>query len=138
MRDQVWYVAVLISIMCLVRLLMGAAGYINPDWLMEQFNISIDVNLQMPYIIRVWAARDVVLAILVVFSNKSTVSSLLLACIAMDTADILSARLSGAAGLFDLAETQSLQLAAIAALIPESAAIALIRYHSLRAKRESP
>jgi hypothetical protein len=116
MRDQVWYVAVLISIMCLVRLLMGAAGYINPDWLMEQFNISIDVNLQMPYIIRVWAARDVVLAILVVFSNKSTVSSL----------------------LFDLAETQSLQLAAIAALIPESAAIALIRYHSLRAKRESP
>ncbi|MCP2730166.1 hypothetical protein [Limnofasciculus baicalensis] len=130
MRDQVWYVAVLIGIMCLVRFVLSAIGYINPHWLMEQLGATIVSNLQMPYTIRVWAIRDIVLAILVAFSNKNSIKSLLFACIAIDVTDVVSAHLSGMAGLFDAAHTLSLKLTAIAALIPESAALALIFYGS--------
>lgn len=84
--------------------------------------------MQMPYVIRVWAIRDIVLALLVAFANQNTVKTLLLACIAIDFTDILSAHLSGAAGLFNPADTFSLKLTAIAALIPEIMALALITF----------
>jgi methyl coenzyme M reductase beta subunit len=126
MRDQLWYVAALICIMCLVRFLLSAIAYVNPHWLMEQLGASIASNLQMPYTIRVWAIRDIVLAILVASSNKNTIKSLLFACIIIDVTDVTSAHISGMAGLFDAAHTWSLKLTAIAALIPESAALALM------------
>jgi hypothetical protein len=105
---------------------MGAVGYVDPLWLMAQLNIPIDANIQMPYIIRVWAIRDIVLAILVAVADRNTVKTLLLACIAIDSTDVISAYLSGAAGLFNVAETRSLQLAAVAALVPESIAFTLL------------
>jgi hypothetical protein len=126
MKGQSWYVVLLIGLMCLVRFSLSAVGYADPLWLMAQLNIPIDANIQMPYIIRVWAIRDIVLAILVAIADRSTVKTLLLACIAIDATDVISAYLSGAAGLFDVSETRSLQLTAIAALVPESIAFALL------------
>ena len=98
MRNQVWYVATLIGIMCLIRFGLSAIGYVDPHWLMQQLGAPIEANLQMPYIIRVWAIRDMVLAILVVFSNQATIKVLLFACIAIDLTDIWSAHLSGLEG----------------------------------------
>jgi hypothetical protein len=126
MRNQVWYVATLLGIMVLIRFGLGAIGYVDPHWLMQQLGVPLDTNLQMPYIIRVWAIRDMILAILVVFSNQATIKVLLCACIAIDITDVWSAHLSGLDGLFSETDTWSLKLTAIAALIPESAALALI------------
>ncbi len=126
MREQSWYIALLIGLMCLVRFSLSAVGYIDPLWLMAQLNISIDANIQMPYIIRVWAIRDIVLAILVVIADRQTVRMLLLACMAIDATDVISAHLGGVAGLFNASETRSLQLTAIAALIPETLALVLL------------
>lgn len=126
MRDQVWYVAFLIGIMCFVRFGLSAIGYVEPYWLMEQLGAPAGSNIQMPYTIRVWAIRDIVLAVLVASANKSTIRNLLLACIAIDVTDIVSAHLSGMAGLFSTAETWSLKLTAIAALVPELAALVLL------------
>ena len=130
MRNQVWYVATLIGIMCLIRFGLSAIGYVDPHWLMQQLGAPLEANLQMPYIIRVWAIRDMVLAILVVFSNQATIKVLLFACIAIDLTDIWSAHLSGLEGLFSATDTWSLKLTAIAALLPESAALALIMLSS--------
>ncbi len=126
MRGQSWYVAVLIGVMCAVRFSLSAVGYVDPLWLMAQLNIPIDSNIQMPYIIRVWAIRDIVLAAIVAIADHHAVRTLLLACIAIDATDVVSAHLSGVAGLFDVSETRSLQLTAIAALIPESIALVLL------------
>jgi hypothetical protein len=52
--------------------------------------------------------------------------SILLACVAIDITDILSAHLSGATGLFNAADTWSLKLTAIAALVPELTALVLL------------
>jgi hypothetical protein len=49
---------------------------------------------------------------------------LLLGCVAIDCTDIVSALLSGAAGQFDRAETLGLMTTAIAALVPNTKAIA--------------
>lgn len=126
MRDQRWYIALLIGLMCLIRFSLSAVGYADPLWLMEQLSIPIDSNIQMPYIIRVWAIRDIVLAVIVAFANRSTVQTLLLACVAIDATDIMSAHLSGVAGLFNASETWSLKLTAIAALVPELMALILL------------
>lgn len=129
MRGQIWYVALLIGLMCLIRFSLSAVGYANPQWLMGQLSIPIDSNIQMSYIVRVWAVRDIVLAVMVAAANKSTVKTLLLACIAIDVTDIVSAHMSGAAGLFNVSETWSLKLTAIAALLPELAALVLLIVH---------
>ncbi|MBD2345133.1 hypothetical protein [Anabaena subtropica] len=130
MRNQIWYVAVLIGVMCIIRFSLSAIAYADPQWLMTQLDIPLTSNIQMPYIIRVWAIRDVVLALLVAFANKNSVKVLLLACVAIDMTDILSAHLSSVAGLFNETQTWSLKLTAIAALIPELAALALLVFQN--------
>jgi hypothetical protein len=129
MRSQSWYITLLIGLMCLVRFSMSAVGYLDPQWLMAQLNIPIDSNIQMPYIIRVWAIRDLVLAVIVAIADRITVRPLLLACMVIDSTDIGSAYLGGVAGLFNAAETQTLQFTAIAALIPETIALVLLVFH---------
>lgn len=126
MRGQNWYIACLIGLMCVIRFSLSAIGYLDPPWLMSQLGISIETNLQMPYIIRVWAIRDIILALLVATANKNIVRTLLLACIAIDIFDTVSAQLSNASGLFSTSETWSLQLTAIIALVPELIAVILL------------
>lgn len=129
MRGQSWYIAVPIGLMCLIRFSLSAVGYIDPLWLMAQLNTPIDSNIQMPYIIRVWAIRDIVLATIVATADRRNVRTLLLACIAIDATDVVSAHLSSVAGLFNISDTRSLQLTAIAALIPEIIALVLIIFN---------
>jgi hypothetical protein len=138
MREQPWYIVLLIGLMCLVRFLTSAIGYIDPHWLMTQFSIPTTSNLQMPYIIRVWAIRDIVISLLVVFANKNTIKTLLLACVAIDATDIVSAHLSLRAGLFTASEAWSLKLTAIAALVPELAALGFIFRRESQEKAEMP
>ncbi len=126
MRDQPLPIVILLGIMCTYRFLFPALGYAEPMWLMEYFGCPVATNLQMPYMIRVWAIRDIVLSVMVVSARGSIIKNLLWACIAVDTTDILSALFSGAAGLFNTANTWSLTFSAVAALIPEIAALTLI------------
>ena len=76
----------------------------------------------MPSIVRVRAIRDMVLAILVVTARPAMLRPLLIACIVIDTADILSASLSERAGLFGPADTLALMTTAILALATETLA----------------
>jgi hypothetical protein len=128
MRNQVWYVALLIGLMCAIRFGLSALGYAAPQWFMEEIGISLSSNPQMPYAIRAWAIRDLVISILVVLADRDTVKMLLIACIAIDFTDIVSAYLSGVAGLFGTADGWLLKLTstAIAALLLELSAIALL------------
>lgn len=126
MRGQSAAVMVLVGLMCLVRFGLAAYGYLLPSALMEQLAAPAADNLQMPYIIRVWAVRDMVIAVLVATAGPAMIRTLLVACIAIDATDILSAWLGGRAGLFDPAATLSLMTTAIAALVPESLALLLI------------
>lgn len=128
MRNQVWYIALLIGLMCLIRFGLSALGYAAPQWFMEEVGISLSSNPQMPYAIRAWAIRDIVISILVVLADRDTVKMLLIACIVIDLTDIVSAYLGGVAGLFGTADGWLLKLTstAIAALLLELSAIALL------------
>ncbi len=68
------------------------------------------------------------LAVLVVLASKQQVNLLLLGCVAIDFTDIISAYLSGVAGLFGTADGWLLKLTstAIAALFLELVALLLI------------
>lgn len=128
MRGQVWYISVPIGLMCLIRFGLSALGYANPHWFMEEIGLSLASNPQMPYAIRAWAIRDIVLSVLVILANRTNVNMLLIGCVAIDFTDIISAYLSGIAGLFGTADDWLLKLTstAIAALILELGALLLI------------
>jgi hypothetical protein len=128
MRNQVWYVALLIGLMCLIRFGLSIFGYATPHMFMAETGISLSSNPQMPYAIRAWAIRDMVLALLVVLADKTQVKILLIACVVIDSTDILSAYLSVKNGLFNTADVGLIQLTstAIAALILELVTIALL------------
>jgi hypothetical protein len=134
MRGQSWYIALLIGLMCLIRFGLSAFGYANPHWFMEEVGLSLSSNPQMPYAIRAWAIRDIILSVLVALADRNTVKMLLLACVAIDFTDIISAYLSGAEGLFGAADGWLLKLTstAIAALLLELGALALLSWHRIR------
>jgi hypothetical protein len=129
MRDQVWFIALLIGFMCVVRFGLAAYCYLDPAALMESLGAPPAMNVQAPYIVRVWAIRDIVLALLVAAAKPTSIKPLLIACMAIDLTDMVSAQISGAAGLFSSTETWSLKFTAIAALVPESIALALVWRH---------
>ncbi len=131
MRNQSWYVALLIGLMCLIRFSLSAIGYVNPPWFMEELGISLSSNPQMPYTIRAWAIRDIVLSVLVALANRTTVKMLLIGCVAIDTTDIVSAYLSGMAGLFGEEDGWLLKLTstAVAALVLEFGALLFLTIH---------
>jgi hypothetical protein len=129
MRGQVWYVALLIGLMCIIRFSLSAFGYADPHWFMNEIGLSLSSNPQMPYAIRVWAIRDIVISVLVVLANKNTVKMLLIGCIIIDFTDIISAYLSGTTGLFSMVDNNwllKLTSTAIAALVLEAGALILI------------
>jgi hypothetical protein len=128
MRGQIWYIALLIGLMCIIRVSLSAFGYANPNWFMEEIGISLSSNPQMPYAIRAWAIRDIVISVLVVLADKTTVKMLLIGCVAIDFIDIISAYLSGVAGLFGTEDGWLLKLTstAIAALVLEIGALVLL------------
>lgn len=128
MRGQIWYIGLLIGLMCMIRFSLGALGYADPHWFMEEVGISLSSNPQMPYAIRAWAIRDIVISVLVALADKTIVKMLLVGCVAIDFTDIVSAYLSGVEGLFGAADGWLLKLTstAIAALLLELGALALL------------
>ena len=139
MREQTRLVFWLLAAMCALRLSLAAFGYGAPELLMASLGAPAESNPQMPYIVRVWAIRDIVLGLLVITSSRATLRPLLVACVAIDTTDIISALLAGAAGQFDFAQTLGLMSTAIAALLPECAALWLMSRNTLALNsRETP
>jgi hypothetical protein len=128
MRGQIWYIALLIGLMCIIRFSLSAFGYANPHWFMEEIGISLSSNPQMPYAIRAWAIRDIVISMLVALADKTTAKMLLAGCVVIDFTDIVSAYLSGVAGLFGAEDGWLLKLTstAVAALILEFGALILL------------
>ena len=128
MRGQRWYIALLIGLMCLIRFSLSAFGYANPPWFMEEVGISLSANPQMPYAIRAWAIRDMVLSVLVIVADKTAIKLLLAGCLVIDFTDIISAYLSGVAGLFGVEDGWLLKLTstAIAALLLELSALIVL------------
>lgn len=126
MRDQPRIVVILIGFMCVIRFGLGAVGYTEPVWLMGELGAPLSSNEQMPYVVRVWAIRDMVIAVLVAAASSACIIPLLLGCIIIDTADVLSAILSNIGGLYNTQDSISLTLTAVLALIPESIALGII------------
>jgi hypothetical protein len=126
MRGQPPLIAALVAVMCLVRFGLALFAYVAPEALMAELGAPAAANPQMLYIVRVWAIRDMVLAVLVVTARPAMLRPLLIACIVIDATDIFSAWLAGRAGLFDAADTWGLMITAIAALVPESLALWLL------------
>ncbi len=44
MRNQIWYIALLIGLMCLIRFSLSVLGYASPHWFMEEVGISLSAN----------------------------------------------------------------------------------------------
>lgn len=126
MRGQTKLIFTLILIMCLLRLGLGLVGYLNPVFLIKEFGADPILNSKMSYVIRVWAIRDIVLAVIVIFSKPNYILPLLIGCIAIDSFDILSAILNYFSTTTTIFDTLSLVSTAIVALIPESIALLLI------------
>lgn len=126
MREQVRLVFWLLVTMCAIRFGLAAWGYAAPEGLMEVLGAPADVNPQMPYIVRVWAVRDLALAVLILLSSAKSLKPLLYACIAIDLGDVISAVLSAVDGQYSPTEALELMSTAIAALVPECIALALI------------
>lgn len=128
MRDQTWFIALLIGLMCILRFSMSAFGYAAPHWFMEEIGMSLSANSQMPYAIRVWAVRDIVLSVLVAVASPATVKLLLVSCAVIDFTDIVSAYLSSVTGTFGTPENWLLKVTAtaIAALLLELVALVFL------------
>ncbi len=133
MRNQLWYIALPIGLMCVIRFGLSSIGYANPNWFMEELGISLSSNPQMPYAIRAWAIRDIVISVLVLLVDKTAMKLLLFGCVVIDFTDIISAYLSGLAGLFDTDDGWLLKLTstAIAALILEVGALFLLIFRKI-------
>jgi hypothetical protein len=127
MRGQRPIIIALLAIMVLVRFGLAAFAYAAPEALMAELGAPAASNPQAPYIVRVWAVRDMVLGLLVVLARPAWLQQLLIALIVIDATDILSALLSGVAGQYDSQQTLGLMTTAIAALVPEGLALLLLR-----------
>ena len=90
------------------------------------FRLSLPKR-NVPFVSKIYK----IYAVLVVFASKKNVNMLLVGCVAIDSTDIISAYLSGKAGLFGTADGWLLKLTstAIAALILELGALLLIYIH---------
>lgn len=137
MRGQPAIISLLLAVMCLVRFGLSAFAYAAPEAMMAELGAPVAANLQASYIVRVWAVRDMVIALLVLFARPAWLPALLIGCIAIDCTDILSAGLSGRAGQFNPADTLGLMGTAVAALVPETLALLLQRRRSSQTVRAS-
>ena len=63
MREQTRWVKLLVVLMCLARGGLAVVGYLWPGWLAAHLGAPIAANPQLPYLVRVWAARDLVIAV---------------------------------------------------------------------------
>jgi hypothetical protein len=119
-------VVALVLAMCLVR--GGLAGwfYLFPAAAFEAFGTPQAADSVANYLVRVWGGRDVVIAVLVATASRSYLKPLLVACVAIDSSDFLAATLAHSAGIFSTDQLLAQYATVLAALVPETIALALI------------
>eukprot|EP00808_Paulinella_micropora_P029156 g63442.t1 len=118
---------VLVGFMLLVRIGTALVAYLAPETLMACFGAPPDKNPHMPYIVRVFGIRDLVLGGLVIALYESHLHVMLYACMIIDSFDVLSALLSSRNGSYDSEATVGLVMVALAALVPEGLALGLLQ-----------
>ncbi len=120
-------VIILIVVVAALRGLLALAGFFAPQFVMRELGAPPELNPHMPYVVRVWAIRDIVLAgFLMSERHRRAVVALLLVAI-IDAVDVISAGLAALEGPYDAPTALGLAGVAIAFLIPELVAIAWIR-----------
>jgi hypothetical protein len=117
----------LLLFMILARGGLGAFSYIAPEAAFSAFQLNHDPSSPIVYFVRLWAGRDVVLAILVLVTAKEHLKTLIKAYICIELLDILGAYLGMQAGFFSLDDFLVQVVTVLAALIPESIALYLIK-----------
>jgi len=125
MRGQPTLIAVLIAVACLVRFALGAVGYVEPMWLLGLDQVpGMD---SVPYFVRIYAIRDIVLAVLLLSATSAYVTPLLIGCIVVDGGDFLAAILAGGSGAATSGETVALVGLSTALITIQAIALFFIR-----------
>jgi len=125
MRGQPTLIAVLIGVACLVRFSLGAVAYLAPMWLLGLDPVAGTESV--PYFVRIYAVRDIVLAVLLGSATPNYVAPLLIGCIVVDGGDLLAGILAGASGAATSGETVALVGLAAAFVTIQVIALHLIR-----------
>lgn len=128
MKEVPKTVMILVGVMCLIRILMGGYAYFNPELLMEEWGDITNTMSQMPYMVRVWGIRDVVIGIWILLSPKKTIAMMLIGCAVIDGSDVLAAFLNYAAGATTAENTITLIGVALSCFIPETIALAVLKW----------
>ena len=112
-----------IQTMALVRGLLGAAAYIDPDRTARAMGLDPDRNTQMRYLGRVFGARDMELGAALLASTGEGRRKLLWACVGIEVLDTASALIALRTGTIGKAAAIRLVGAVVAAAIPEMVAL---------------
>lgn len=73
------------------RIALGAVSIVRPDLAAGTFRLDPAANRQLPYVLRLFGAREVALGALTLLTPRARRRSLLLAGIAVDAADVATA-----------------------------------------------
>ena len=109
--------------MALVRGLLGAAAYIDPDRTARARGLDPGRNTQMRYLGRVFGARDMALGAALLASTGEGRRKLLWACVGIEVLDTASALIALRTGTIGKAAAIRLVGAVVAAAIPETVAL---------------
>lgn len=120
-------IANLIFIVAALRGLLGLAGFIAPHFVMRELGAPPELNPHMPYVVRVWAIRDIVLAGFLIHERHRRAFTALALVAIIDAVDIISAGLAALEGPYEPMTAVGLAGIAIAVLIPELLAMAWLR-----------
>jgi len=108
------------------KIIVPFIALVCPSLLMAPLGFSLPDNLQGTYLVRLWAARDIVMAILALYflniKEMKAFFALVLAWVVVDSIDVISACLAYSSGYFDAKSTLMLISMALSGLIPEAIA----------------
>lgn len=103
--------------MLTIRTAMAASTYLAPRPSAKVYGLDPANNPQLPYLGRVYAARDLALAAGTIKTTGPTRRTLLQLCLAIDIADTVSALAAGKAGYIPRAGAAFLTAAAVSAAV---------------------
>jgi hypothetical protein len=126
-------ITTLVLFSCAIRFGVAAPSYLLPDTMFLLFGMQQGQGSPIMYFVKVWAVRDIVLALLVVFASRQHIKTLLAACVAIESSDALAVYLTYSAGTFSGIQALN-QLSTVAlALVSEAAALVMISRQDARA-----
>jgi hypothetical protein len=116
----------LLLFMCIARGGLGAFSYIAPEAAFSAFSLPHDPNSPIVYFVRLWAGRDVMIALLILFTPRAHLRAMLYFCIGVELFDFTGAYLGFKAGFFTFQNFIDQVLTVCLAFIPETIALALM------------